>query len=432
MWGGSPERPVFRQNHVYFVNAETDEGNAQNHAFAVVFSNWVENGIIEDSVIHHALDGLIGSNENYGGHIYRNNIGYLAEMPVDTAGNGAGFKTKAESARSREKVYGNVSFLNREIGFEMNAFTFGPAIYHNTAYGNLKSGGSVSGVNGNPNHDSLVMNNAALNNLRDLKYNGGNQINNYNFVGDGLVDGGNANSILGGNPKFSNIALLDQDADGDKTPDILEPLNDYTSFLTPGGNVDTVAALSYARGKVKETLGLQEDSPLIDAGILIEGYHCSTPGAHPGEDCREWDGDAPDIGAYEFSPTGPSVCGNGIIDPGEQCDGVNIGGKTCVDLGFPNRGTLTCYQKGEPNECKFNVSSCSRLPLRSKFDGNTTDFGNVPDVNNVRDAVLEISAHGKIQFKGQNVNFHTLNLDRDVTIEARKIGVNTGNIPRFN
>ena len=44
---------------------------------------------------------------------------------------------------------------------------------------------------------------------------------------------------------------------------------------------------------------LAPGSDLIDAGVVIEGHHCSTSGAHPGEGCREWYGAAPDLGPFE-------------------------------------------------------------------------------------------------------------------------------------
>ncbi|MFA6422589.1 MAG: LamG-like jellyroll fold domain-containing protein [Candidatus Buchananbacteria bacterium] len=56
------------------------------------------------------------------------------------------------------------------------------------------------------------------------------------------------------------------------------------------------------------------------------------------------------------------ICGNGRIDPGEQCDpgnlpgseNDNLNGKTCSSL-MPNTcGTLTCK-----NDCKFETSNCS-------------------------------------------------------------------------
>jgi hypothetical protein len=39
-------------------------------------------------------------------------------------------------------------------------------------------------------------------------------------------------------------------------------------------------------------------SPLVDAGAVIEGYHCPAPGPGHG-DCVEWSGAAPDLGPFE-------------------------------------------------------------------------------------------------------------------------------------
>ena len=49
---------------------------------------------------------------------------------------------------------------------------------------------------------------------------------------------------------------------------------------------------------------------------------------------------------------GPPVCGNGIVEPGEDCDGVELGSETCVDLGFLS-GTLACAV-----DCQFDTSAC--------------------------------------------------------------------------
>jgi len=53
-----------------------------------------------------------------------------------------------------------------------------------------------------------------------------------------------------------------------------------------------------------------------------------------------------------FDDGGP-VCGDGVIQSGEQCDGSNLGGSSCVALGFVG-GSLTC----DPT-CHFNVTACS-------------------------------------------------------------------------
>jgi len=49
-------------------------------------------------------------------------------------------------------------------------------------------------------------------------------------------------------------------------------------------------------------------------------------------------------------------CGDGVIQNNEQCDGVNLGGQTCVSQGFFG-GILHC----NPN-CTFNVLACTLPP----------------------------------------------------------------------
>jgi cysteine-rich repeat protein len=51
-----------------------------------------------------------------------------------------------------------------------------------------------------------------------------------------------------------------------------------------------------------------------------------------------------------------ATCRNGVIDPGEDCDGTNLGGMTCEALGRPG-GLLGCG-----NFCEFDLDFCERLP----------------------------------------------------------------------
>jgi hypothetical protein len=62
------------------------------------------------------------------------------------------------------------------------------------------------------------------------------------------------------------------------------------------------------------------------------------------------------------------VCGNGIIEVGEMCDGSDLGGETCSDQGFLG-GTLACQA-----DCQaFDTSACSNVnecvPTHSKEKG---------------------------------------------------------------
>jgi hypothetical protein len=59
-----------------------------------------------------------------------------------------------------------------------------------------------------------------------------------------------------------------------------------------------------------------------------------------------------DDGSVSVSAAG-AVCGNGIVEGTEQCDGTNLSGQTCITLGFTG-GTLSCA-----GSCTFNTASCT-------------------------------------------------------------------------
>jgi hypothetical protein len=71
----------------------------------------------------------------------------------------------------------------------------------------------------------------------------------------------------------------------------------------------------------------------------------------------------------------PAVCGNGIIEQGEQCDGTNLGTpeKKCIDLQGFNGGTLSCKAN-----CEFNTDACTSPGGGSCGDG-TCDPGETHD-----------------------------------------------------
>lgn len=50
---------------------------------------------------------------------------------------------------------------------------------------------------------------------------------------------------------------------------------------------------------------------------------------------------------------GVAFCGNGTIDAGENCEGLNLGGATCATEGFPHGGTLACT-----SGCIFDTTAC--------------------------------------------------------------------------
>lgn len=48
-----------------------------------------------------------------------------------------------------------------------------------------------------------------------------------------------------------------------------------------------------------------------------------------------------------------TVCGNLIIESGEECDQTNLAGRTCTELGYA-KGSLSCY-----SDCTLNKTGCS-------------------------------------------------------------------------
>lgn len=49
---------------------------------------------------------------------------------------------------------------------------------------------------------------------------------------------------------------------------------------------------------------------------------------------------------------GGEACGNGTIEPGEACEGADLDGQTCQDLGFPG-GELACS-----DQCMLDATGC--------------------------------------------------------------------------
>lgn len=63
-----------------------------------------------------------------------------------------------------------------------------------------------------------------------------------------------------------------------------------------------------------------------------------------------------DISDYLNATIKISICGNGIIEGGEDCEGEDLNSQTCESIGY-GPGTLTC-----DIACSFDTYSCSPAP----------------------------------------------------------------------
>jgi hypothetical protein len=96
------------------------------------------------------------------------------------------------------------------------------------------------------------------------------------------------------------------------------------------------------------TAGASEDSSTDAPTDMAPGDGDGDP---PGD--GDGDGDGEPAGDGDGDGDSGPLCGNGAIDDGEQCDGNDLKGFRCIDLGYSS-GTLLC----DPVVCTFDTSMC--------------------------------------------------------------------------
>lgn len=89
------------------------------------------------------------------------------------------------------------------------------------------------------------------------------------------------------------------------------------------------------------------------------GYRGGTLACHPPGSTDECQ--------YDYTQCTGLTCGDNFREGNEACDGVDLDGKTCVDFGHDG-GPLGCYGPEDANPCTFDTSGC----LDSPFCGDGT------------------------------------------------------------
>lgn len=98
--------------------------------------------------------------------------------------------------------------------------------------------------------------------------------------------------------------------------------------------------------------------------------------------------------------TGGDDCGNGLIDPGETCDGPNFNGASCMVLGYDG-GSLTCNAN-----CAVDTSGCTNAPQPGlgQLYSNCLDSANCPNL----DGCATVTNEGEVDpFDGYCTNLCT-------------------------
>ncbi|MER3407011.1 MAG: hypothetical protein C4278_01100 [Patescibacteria group bacterium] len=110
------------------------------------------------------------------------------------------------------------------------------------------------------------------------------------------------------------------------------------------------------------------------------------------------------------------VCGNNIKEPGEECDGGDLGGQNCVSLGYFG-GTLTC----NPN-CTFNTSRCFVSPPSGGGGGGFFPYQQTGDV-----IISGLAAPGsEITILSDGIIKATTRAERDGKWQIRLTNLNPG------
>jgi hypothetical protein len=126
-----------------------------------------------------------------------------------------------------------------------------------------------------------------------------------------------------------------------------------TTSMPPADSSDVGTAVT-----TLATEGSSSGAGFCGDGVVMPGEQCD------GEDLQDFDCEALgfDAGlllctegcAFDTSLCEKGGCGDGMISPGEQCDGRDLQGFDCESLGL-GEGNLAC----DPMTCAFDTSDCT-------------------------------------------------------------------------
>ncbi len=108
------------------------------------------------------------------------------------------------------------------------------------------------------------------------------------------------------------------------------------------------------------------DDKNLSSGLSVGSVTAITSATNPYPDTTgtptstfpdEGTGDGEDEEADDNGELPTFVCGNGVLDPDEECEGADLDAQTCDSFGFDG-GTLACTA-----DCRYDTSKCNAAPV---------------------------------------------------------------------
>jgi hypothetical protein len=361
MWSGCGETyPGLAPHHCY---SQDQGGYGDGLGTNRTGGNWVFDHV---DFTHNVSDGL--------DLLYHNGDGSITISHSRFEGNaGNQVKVAAKTVIDNSKLIGDCAYFNGKPFTATTDVSFNPV-----AFNNCRAAGSTAAMAFNPGMQVEIYNSTVTSNGDVMMLSSGANCN-------GTEKIISKNNIYIGGIEFNDGADLSDlyyasgstgNSDGPCGAVPFTTNNDviwgtkYNSVECNGNTskcVDpkVVGPISFTGDDLN--VNLQSSSPAINAAAVMSSVLPA--------DFNNYDrGSQWDIGALEYGsvpmstplptpvpPPAPAsapapTCGNGVIDSGEQCDGVNLSGQTCLSKGYAS-GTLSCS-----STCTLNVSACVSAP----------------------------------------------------------------------
>jgi hypothetical protein len=356
MWSGCGETyPGLQPHHCY---SQDQGGYGDGLGTNATGGNWVFDHV---DFSHNVSDGL--------DLLYHNGNGSITISHSRFEGNsGNQVKVAATTTIDNSKIIGDCAFFNGKSFTSTTDISFNPVPYNN-----CRAMGSTVAVAFHPGTQVSIYNSTLTSNGDELILSSGSSC-----LGTEKI--ASKNNIYIGGPEFNtggqDIADLYYSSgatgNGDGTcgnvplvtaNDIIWATKNNSTHCTGTTSLcvdpKIVGPLSYTGDD--QNVDLQSVSPAVNKGLLVSSL--ATTDFNNYERGPSWDLGALEYGSVPMStpvpsptPTPPPVvtpiCGDGVINSGEECDGANLNGQTCVLKGFAS-GTLSCS-----SSCAFNTSLC--------------------------------------------------------------------------